>query len=725
MKALEWHPPASLEWADGRSPFRLLGGRVDLRDARTGRRSVGWLGFVTCAAALLVARPAVTEPEARLDFTVRAGLEGHVRRGCWSSAVLEARNRGGDFSGVVSVLVPGETTEFMRPFELPRSSVRRIEVPFRPGTVPGRLLVRVRSAADDAVVWSAECPLVEVEARRHLLCAYGSGDAGLLRALLQDERAHGSNLLARALPRNALAESPRAYEALQALVLVGPEDGSISAPQARALADWVRHGGHLVFVWQIGWHPERALSEEIGPPVEAVEEVRLSDFADFRGFAREPIQATELLAARARPAAGAATIFPAPRIPLVVSRRLGRGRVTWVGIDLSRPLWAEWPGTAELWRRILAIPASPPQERGLFAAADPDDPSAWTLPIENERVRAALVRTVQPHVSWLEPGWLALFTSVYILLSGPGIYLLFRRRRRGVPAVAAFPLTVLLFSGVATAVSGRMHTSEQLGYLASVVDVAGDGAGVRGSTYGLLLFPRNVTVRVRSPRPTTWMSPLYDSGSAGAGPVTAGGWSSVATRFERAADGAELAFGARSWTAEFLQAEWEEDGKAPVRAQLAAARAGGGEATLTVDNGTDGPLDGVTLVRAGKAVALEAALPPGRHAIPLAGRPAAGLLAWALPRPWTANDPWSTWRSSLPAVAVLGLAENPCAQTADALAAAGFPAGLFRVFDPGAAAGRRTVLYAWSSHHVPPLAIPALARPPEQVTLFRVEVEVP
>lgn len=648
------------------------------------------------------------------QFDVSLGFDGRCRKDGWAFLVVNARNAGPDLTCVVSVRVPGERTDFARTCDLPRNSTRRLEVPFHPwALVPGPVRVRVLRAAGGGELWSRELSFPAIHMPSFMVFAYGGQERSILPSLATIESPDDPDVVGvHALASGGLCEQARGYESVHALILSNVGDGSISPVQARALAEWVRAGGHLVFVWELGWHPERTLDLEIGPPVRPVGELALARLDAFGQFTGSDLEASGVPAAEVRPGPADRILFACDGKPIVVRRSLGRGRLTWVGLDLSRPMWARWAGMASLWRYVLEIPVR--HQEDLRDAG----PAA-----ENLQIRATLSQA--PGIRWLSPGWLLVFTGAYGLVIGPGLYLFFRNRRKGVPGLLAFPVCVVAFSGVAYAVSSNLRSTQEVSRLLTVADLPGGDGVWQGTTYTMVMAPQNVNLTLRSPRGTTRTDFLHDGSPPGGLVAGLGAWTVPEARWHRLTETTEFSFVARSWVSEYLESDWDQGAEPPVRARLPA-----GTEALVLENRTGGSLTAVTLLRGGVATPFAEEVGRGTQTLRLAGRTSLAATAWVqqfVPGDYAREHVVADWRHVVLLLMFPGVL--PGSDEASPLPGAPvrrrppIPRDPPRLPDPRLATGERPVVLAWSREWQAPLELAGLKNEPERATLFRVAVE--
>ena len=232
-----------------------------------------------------------------------------------------------------------------------------------------------------------------------------------------------------------LPESALAYSGVGAVLLGSLEAESWSEAQARALSGWVARGGHLLISVdpQAGNLRKTPLGASLGPGLGMIppNAAPIPGNKVTLGAAFAELGSPELK--RARPPVLAA-LAPAPDDvvllrddegrPLVVTRRVGRGKITVVGVDLWAPPFRQAPATRALLKRLLDSAARfDPRARHLFP-------------------KLAEIR--QP--TQVGPAFALLL--IFAMLAGPGLYFFLRSKKRGILLWIAIPGLTLLFTAI-------------------------------------------------------------------------------------------------------------------------------------------------------------------------------------------------------------------------------------------------------------------------------------
>lgn len=361
--------PPSLRVSAVRQPVLLRSGSASGNSPSMAPFShpLALVSILALSLMLPPARPGLAE-DPGVQFEARLPLFGRHRDADSTFVTLDARNAGPDVEATAWAFVPNGSNATTRPMSLPAGSKRRFVLPLQSGVPIERVLIQVRARADgeERVLWSTELRVPESAVAGRIVVAYGSAATVALRPLLTEP------VDTRAVPAGALPEDADDYAAVHAVLLSGPPVGSLSERQAQALGTWVRFGGHLVFLWQPGWGPDRSLSMHLGPPVTLRGQCELSGSEVLKALAAGSgfgaLEGGPFYAAEVEPAPSASVLIEAPGHPLVVTRALGFGRVTWIGLDLSNPQLACWLGLVPLWRRVLEL--STTSSRAFLRAGD-------------------------------------------------------------------------------------------------------------------------------------------------------------------------------------------------------------------------------------------------------------------------------------------------------------------------------------------------------------------
>jgi hypothetical protein len=582
------------------------------------------LALLLLPAALAVAAPG----RSPLDCDVLLGFNGSVRPGRFSPLVVTVGNRGpqadvrveAEVSRPVGMGGTAAWRTLVRTVTVPRSGSARVRFALPVPESPRTLTVRV--FPDDPVKTGARqregaAPLAAIE-----IDLRDAAVAGGLVAVVSSELAfdrlslrpgqEGPTRIAYPHPEN-LPESWAAYDCVDAVIVRDTASQRLRPAQAGALREWVYAGGTLVFT---GGAPALLLaSSGFGDlvPVEVTglgAAAGLGPLAAALGVPRAPPGTVGLAVSRvlAGGEASGKVLAVESGVPLVVSRRLGRGALWFIAFDCAQPSIASWEGLDRLWD--MAIGSGRP---AILETAGPGlAEDRWMKPL-----------LAAPGLAF--PSTLAvlafavLYVAAFALLAAAKP---FGKLRPGTRA-ALLVLVTILAAGAGFAVFNRVVFDPRrlVADAARVDSTAGDGLALVTEKVGLLpaegprvevLAAGGATV-VSAPASlalTSREQPLRGAGAA------AGHWTSVAV------EAGERFAGALLTLADVIEF--------PVRASLSPGPAG---PSLIVSNGSGWGLEGSFLLLGGRAWDVGTIPAGSRVSLPLdpaGGQPftAAGGRAW-------------------------------------------------------------------------------------------------
>lgn len=455
-----------------------------------------------CLAAAGAAR-ADDDPTLSLDVSV--GLGGNIPstdlRGNniptedWIPIRVRVKNAGPDLQGELTATARGaadgtERMPMMRPVDVPSRSHKEF---WLYGRLPslGTLSVRVagggRERSSQITFGGNLLPRV-------------IGVIGPTPDILNDLRrgtalAHVCELAAADLPDRWIG-----YDSAEWIIIVRPEAISECRPeQIEALVDWVRAGGRLAVVaakgraTAVGRELVELLPARLGEIVECDSAASLATFAESAPPEWTRFAVTTLTECRG------VVLAEAEGHPMLVRGRAGLGEVQLLAFDPDGAPFRGWEGMERVWTSLSPGSSRRPPS-GLDSSMSP-----WYI-------RSLL--ELQPVGEPITLGWLALLLGVYVLILFPGDWILARRLRR--PRLMwATAVVWALLSGVcmyAMSVRGR-STSLSLRRI-SVVDVDGDGGGLRGQTWAALYTPSPGSFEIKGTGPSAHVDLVHEVSSA-------------------------------------------------------------------------------------------------------------------------------------------------------------------------------------------------------------------
>lgn len=362
------------------------------------------------------------------------------------------------------------------------------------------------------------------------------------------------------------------------VLIVDAPPAAISADQARAIADWVRTGGQLI----VGGSRLETTLVQLPAELQA---------ATAAGVA--PRGAISLLPELADAAPQALTLVPSGDArPIATSgaaivgvqRELGNGSVTILGWSLSAPELAELPPDPALWQRMLRPSGEAQINRG-------------TPRFEEQQLQQLSMALMTLPVLANPPlGVLIGLLAAYIVVIGPGTYLLLRKLDRQAWGWVAIPVITLLFAlgmyGYGLSIRGNDIILNQV----SIVEPLEERSRVR--VLAGIFSPRSDTYSVRA-APEALFRPMGNTEFGGMPTATVGG------RFEQGVGIEELAVA--QWSMNSFAAEQMIDGQ-PLTADVTLS---GNVLRGSVSNTGSATVRGVALVQ-GQRVAKIGDLEPGQ-----------------------------------------------------------------------------------------------------------------
>lgn len=406
-----------------------------------------WL--LVCAVALLLL-PAVAQvapaggpgaTENPVAIRVELGWQEQVVPGCTAPAVIYLTNKGEDeLAGVVDVVnylryqlqePPGTQPEastqgpasggvkyipdaaFGRDVTLPPGSAKKVVLWFPLSTQDGKLAFRFRVGARVLVTTAVMMPSRPWQHPP----AYRVGILGEVPPALEQVRFDASNgtrqapLLLRLTPE-LFPQTGDELNACGTILVTGNGSNGLTSRQRLALLEWVENGGRLMLGGGISFNKMFAGLLSTGAGRSASQPV------DFVPFA---------------PLEGQGTRWASGELPEAKRAELGYGTITVLGFDPNRDPWRTGEQGRNFWEKILG-------ERDLDNASNRWQDilkSFWSF-TDN------LPREAFPGLPFI-----GLYLGAFIVVAGPLVFLVLRRRERPGYAWIAVPLLALLFAGAA------------------------------------------------------------------------------------------------------------------------------------------------------------------------------------------------------------------------------------------------------------------------------------
>ncbi|MFV9507329.1 MAG: hypothetical protein AB4911_22485 [Oscillochloridaceae bacterium umkhey_bin13] len=423
------------------------------------RRSALLLGLLlglTLSVGPLAAHPArQSEP---ISLAAHLAYQAPGRAGHWLPVIVELANVGQGRTVQVQIRT-GSGSQYLSTVELPSQARKRVML--YAYLLPNTRRIEVRLLDGPTELASQTLP-VTLANQRTLLVGLLDAQAQTVRLPLRFEP--GVSLVSVPLTLADLPEHPLGLGALDVLVLADQVARDLSAPQLQALEGWVLRGGHLL----ISGGPDLARNLA-GLP------------ASLRPFDVSPTQPDPLLLDPLAPPLPVVQLVPVPgpqpayALPLAgvaldpaaLEQTVGTGRVTVTAFALPHPALLTWERAPQLWAELLNPSFDLPPGFAL------DTLSADGFVEGN----LAATLTALPALQLPPLGPLTALVLIYILMVGPGTYLVLRRLDRLSLGWLVVPGLTLIFAALTY---GLGYSQRGSAALINQVTVLEPAAGTEG-----------------------------------------------------------------------------------------------------------------------------------------------------------------------------------------------------------------------------------------------------
>lgn len=296
------------------------------------------------------------------------------------------------------------------------------------------------------------------------------------------------------IPPSTVPTSGELLRGLSYLYIDGKSASELTSKQVQAIKQWVYTGGILLLgglepnAGQVG--SLASLSPVAGTIVVDVVATSIAKFAS-QGTPHGDIP---MLYGTAR--AGATVLIGNRNHALVAMSSVGRGQVAYIGIQANTSTLVTWSGNAVFWDTLL----QQLHQNILPVTLDLFGPSGlWTM-----MNAAELFPQLHMPPLWI---WEVVF-GLYVLITGPVLYLVLRKYRKNEWAWVILPVSslvvaiVIYIQGVEERPNGIL--TQSVGLIDIVNDHLAQVVGVQA-----LMSPQTRSYNIVT-QPSTWMVPLAD-----------------------------------------------------------------------------------------------------------------------------------------------------------------------------------------------------------------------
>lgn len=392
---------------------------------------------------------AASEPES-VFMTAEAGVNGYYKPESWAPVKITVTSRGPAVEGVLRVWgrkLPAEVYEKQIRVPAGKSETAVMEIP------GGLLNSDTRVTLLENGQEREEIPL---KGTPHIGVMVGTiGEKNLFSFMDRKEDPYGGRVNVQSL--SAADVGPlAALDSLDVIVINDPAL-TLSPEQTNALRQWVELGGTLV-----AGHPFAAAAQ--ADQADGLKDLlpftsnglTQTNLNVFNRYAPGSPLSGVLTVAKAQSADGKVLLEEGETV-LVAAKKVGLGQVIRTAYDLQASSLVSWDGNSELWERILF------GNRSLAGKNMPKGEGIGYLTGPSRYL---------PQLQLVPIGTAIVVILMYVLIAGPGIYFVLRRRDKREWGWLAVPSLALLSTGGILAAGLAARNDGPINQAAGVVEIA-------------------------------------------------------------------------------------------------------------------------------------------------------------------------------------------------------------------------------------------------------------
>ena len=283
---------------------------------------------------------------------------------------------------------------------------------------------------------------------------------------------------------------PAALDNLDLIVLDNYASETLGAAQGAALRSWVRGGGTLLVV---GGSQARKTMSHLSPDLLAATltgtavENTLPELAAIAGNGADAHSPALVSVATPRP--GATVLIAHQGVPLVVDAPLGRGHLMYSAVEPTLAPVSAWSSgqQSQFWERVLAPGLVGPRDALIEDGATPPPTASNNNGSSTSNLTSDLAT---PPAQSLPALQIYVFLIVlYVLVLGPGNYIILRWRRRLEWSWITVPLAAALFGLVSFGLAYARNGGDVVANVDTVVFLNGPDATKTVDSYLGVLSP--------------------------------------------------------------------------------------------------------------------------------------------------------------------------------------------------------------------------------------------
>jgi hypothetical protein len=457
-----------------------------------------FIGIFSLASALWVP-PIRAQQTTGLRMTVEAGFAGRFRSDQWTPLLIRVANDGPSLRGELRVVSGGAirltTGGYSTPIDLPTQSSKLVFLYVELAVFNQNVQVELATESG-AIAATLVTPMSRLSGTDLLYALISEAPTGSIDLT---NIASSSGVVQADLSLDSIPPLAQALESIDLLVFTDVDTGKLSLDRRQAIENWVLSGGHLVITGGPNWQKTRAGFDSLVPliPTGTITLASLNGLANFIGTGDTPQTPTNgVISINGTVTTGAQVLASQDELPLMIRRDYGLGTINYLTIDPSLEPIRSWAQRGAIWTTVFqSIKGRPGWAEGITDA--------------NEATRAV---TYTRALRLPDVAQLATFLILYILVIGPGNYIVLRLLRRLEWAWVSIPVIIIGTSVAAYLVGSNLRGTLPIVSRMSIVQQFAGESRARLDGVASVLSPRRANYTVVASEGIA-MRPIVDSGT--------------------------------------------------------------------------------------------------------------------------------------------------------------------------------------------------------------------
>lgn len=428
-----------------------------------------------------------------VELQIQAGIDGKTKEGRWFAVKFTLTSPSEDINGdlVVQMVSPtgGKDITYVKHVELPKQSTKTVwmalpgmalnsrnnVVKLYQGRVDGGTLVPIAKGSDYIETVGMRSTQVGVLAR--------DPDTLNFLSLLNTQ---GYDVSVSRLNVADLPTETMMLDGMDVIALNDIASDQLGPEQVQAINGWVARGGSLILAGGAGYSKTAKAFESLSP-VTYQSTISLSELNSLESLAAKELTLTGPFTVSSAAVKSGNVLAQEGQVPLLVNQEVEKGRVWYVGYDLSLQPLASWTGNPMLWEQVLQphLVTSMPKNGAQASVMN----QYWDL---------QYILDFFPSMN--APSFFLLLTLflVYVVIAAPLLYLLLKRMDKREWAWVVIPVLSIV-SSIGIFSIGASDKSSVMTHTLNTLELSGNGQGTRSAATAVFV-PSGGTYELQLPK---------------------------------------------------------------------------------------------------------------------------------------------------------------------------------------------------------------------------------